>query len=123
MQKLSKPRIPAIACPHCQGRAIVRSSETFTPLYRELRLRCEDDECGHAFVASLSVIRTVTPSQKPNPSIQLPLTTAANALPPRAPANDDMPYPANDIGSCGPEVPLPAANDTAPPVTPLVAEG
>ncbi|HEX8583032.1 MAG TPA: ogr/Delta-like zinc finger family protein [Allosphingosinicella sp.] len=103
----SKPRIPAIACPHCQERAICRTSSQITPLARELLYRCDNDECGHAFISQLEIIRTVTPSARPNPAVHLPLT-----------ARHSAPRPANDNGEGapfivphGPEVPPIAAND------------
>jgi len=86
-----KPRLPGIHCPHCGARSIVRDSVQVTPIVRELRLVCDDVDCGHTFVAQLSVIRTVRPSARPNPNIHLPV---GNWAPP--PANDDAPAPAND---------------------------
>lgn len=84
---IARPRIPVIACPHCDSRAIVRNSEQMAPLCRELRFRCENDACGHTFVASLEIIRTITPSACPNPNVHLPLAPRRAA--PR-PANDDV---------------------------------
>ncbi len=84
-----RPRAPSIPCPHCGARAIVRSSEQITELYRELRLSCENFDCRHTYVASLSVIRTIHPSAMPNPRIQIPMSIFV------PPANDDT-LPAND---------------------------
>jgi len=84
-------RSPYITCPHCGARAALRSSEQVTPLVREARVLCNDEECGHAFVVQISAIRTVRPSARPNPAVHLPLggwTVPANDRPPR-PANDD----------------------------------
>ena len=97
-----KPRLPGIHCPHCGDRSIVRDSVQVTPIVRELRLVCDNIDCGHYFVAQLSVIRTVRPSACPNPDIHLPTGKWASQ-----PANDDTPAPAND------ERP-PAATDAAP---------
>lgn len=47
--------MPAIACPHCQTRSIVRNSCDVYDLIRELRMTCENVDCGHVFVAQLSV--------------------------------------------------------------------
>lgn len=87
--KIERPRFPAINCPHCETRAIVRSSQQMLPTYRELRLRCDNDACGHTFVADLTITRTIVPSKMPNPAIHLPRAKLA-------PANDDMPIAAND---------------------------
>lgn len=85
-----RPRAPSIPCPHCGARAIVRTSEQITALYRELRLSCTNFfDCGHTYVASLTVIKTVHPSAMPNPAIVIPMGT------PAPPANDDT-LPAND---------------------------
>ena len=72
-------------CPHCQTLAKVRSSKQLTPLFKELRFQCQDLECGHTFVASLNIDRTIVPSLKPNPRIKLKVGL------PRVvePANDD----------------------------------
>ncbi len=94
-------RMPGINCPHCGARSIVRSSEQVTPIVRELRMACDNLECGHTFVAQLTVIRTVRPSARPNPQIYLP---TGDWTPP---ANDDAPQPDND------QLP-PAASGTAP---------
>lgn len=91
MTNVKKPRLPGIHCPHCGERSIVRSSEQITPIVRELRLTCDNHECGHSFVAQLSVIRTVRPSAKPNPAIHLPV--GEWKLPA---ANENVPAPAND---------------------------
>lgn len=90
-----RPRLPAITCPHCQAKSIVRDSVQVTPTVRELRLTCDNDECGHTFVCQLSVIRTIRPSAKPNPAIRLPFGNQ-NLGPKARSANDDSPVPAND---------------------------
>ncbi len=96
MKRHPRPRIPTIDCPHCNARAIVRSSDRVTPLVRELRLQCDNPDCGHSFAAQLSVTRSLSPSACPNPAIHLPFGN--RALRPRrsGPANDDTPMPAND---------------------------
>jgi hypothetical protein len=87
--------MPAIACPHCQSRSIVRNSCDIYDLVRELRMTCENVDCGHVFVAQLSVIRTLRPAANPNPKIQIPFGEWRNR--PAEPANDDHPpLPAND---------------------------
>lgn len=74
----------------------MRSSKTLTPLYRELRFQCTnvegDDPCGHTFIASFEITRTIVPSARPNPRIRLP-----QGMPrPTTPANDDgLPVAAN----------------------------
>lgn len=77
------PRM-AVQCPHCLNLAQLRTSKVLTPLVKELRFQCMDVECGHTFVASLTIDRTICPSARPNPRIQLRMAS------PRvyAPAND-----------------------------------
>lgn len=84
-------RLPSIACPHCSGRCKVRDSQEVTKLVRELRLTCNNDDCGHTFVAQLSVIRTIRPAAEPNPEIHLPFGAWSPS-----PANENHREPAND---------------------------
>lgn len=102
--KVQRPRNPSISCPHCQSRSIVRHSEQETNLSRELRLRCDNDLCGHTFVAQIVVIRTLTPSQMPNPEVNLPFCNPnlQHFKKPR-PANDDHRTAGNDQHDPGPE--------------------
>jgi predicted RNA-binding Zn-ribbon protein involved in translation (DUF1610 family) len=98
----AKNRIPSIHCPHCGARSLVRTSEQLTPLVRELRYRCDDDDCGHTFVAQLSVIRTIRPSAKPRPGIHLPIGNPALGCTRPRHANDDAREPANDADPASP---------------------
>lgn len=75
-------------CPHCGAVATTRTTRAITPLFRELRFQCTnvegDDACGHTFVAALTIERTIVPSARPNPRINLPIAqprTNRNALP------------------------------------------
>lgn len=69
----SPPRANGIRCPHCGSRARIRSSRSLSPLYREQTYQCLNIECGHIYVAGIEVLRTVSPSAQPNPSIDIPL--------------------------------------------------
>jgi hypothetical protein len=95
------PRIPAIDCPHCQSRAIVRDSAEVFPMVRELRMACTNDDCRHTYVAQLSVIRTIRPSDCPNPAIRLPFGNPNLGPKKPRPANDDALQPANDDHGIG----------------------
>lgn len=59
-------------CPHCGKRAICRSSEQVTPVYRELDLHCTSILCGWTGKAGLEVLRTLSPSATPNDGVVLP---------------------------------------------------
>lgn len=72
-------------CPHCDGLAKVRDSVRITALVKELRYQCSNLECGHTFVATLSINRTIVQSAVPRQSIKLPIGQPR----PRTPANDD----------------------------------
>ncbi|WP_417159551.1 ogr/Delta-like zinc finger family protein [Streptomyces cyaneofuscatus] len=63
----------SICCPHCDSRAIARTSKALTSTMREIRYACVDPECGHTYVATLEIVRTLSPSAKPNPSVILPI--------------------------------------------------
>ncbi|WP_267382376.1 MULTISPECIES: ogr/Delta-like zinc finger family protein [unclassified Sphingomonas] len=93
MKKPTAPRLPSIGCPHCGTRSIVRSSEAVTDTVRELRMVCDNTDCGCQFVSQLSVIRIVHQSATPNPAVRIPFGRW-----PAKPANDDHPAPANDEG-------------------------
>lgn len=61
-------------CPHCKGDAIIRNSEQLSDLVRIATGVCKDPECGHTFKISINVEYTLSPSGKPDPSINLPLS-------------------------------------------------
>lgn len=62
-----------IRCPHCESRAIARSSQQLSVTLREITYQCQDVHCGHTYVATLEVVRTLSPSAKPNMEINLPV--------------------------------------------------
>ena len=98
----TKSRLPRITCPHCGQRTIVRSSEQITLTYREVRLSCDNEDCGHTMLASISIIRTIRPSARPNPNVTLPIGNQNLRVPRARPANDDTRVPANDEEPLGP---------------------
>lgn len=63
-----------IRCPICSTRAIARSSRELSVTLREITYRCENDECGHVYVANLEVMRTIVPSILSNPDVSIPLS-------------------------------------------------
>lgn len=64
-----------IKCPHCDSRAIARSSREMSPTLREIVYMCVDPECGHTYVANLEIVRTLSPSATPNLAVRLPLSS------------------------------------------------
>ena len=63
-----------IACPHCKGRCIARTSRQLSDTLREIVYACIDPECGHTYVANLEAVRTLSPSAKPNARVMLPIS-------------------------------------------------
>lgn len=92
--KRSAPRMPHIKCPHCGAQSYAKLAAKTDTLYREVYYICREElSCGHAFVVSMAIIRTVRPSMTPNPAVRLPFSQYV-----RRPANDINPEPANDDG-------------------------
>lgn len=60
-----------MTCPHCATTAHIRTSRQMSHTARELRYQCTNVECGHTWVAVLEAIRTIVPSQTPNPKVYL----------------------------------------------------
>lgn len=63
-----------IRCPHCNSRAIARSSRELSATMREIVFMCIDPECGHTYAANLEVVRTLSPSAKPKKEVRLPIS-------------------------------------------------
>lgn len=63
-----------ICCPHCDSRAIARSSRQLSSTMREITYQCTDVECGHTYIANLEVVRTLSPSAKPKTEVRLPIS-------------------------------------------------
>lgn len=73
----------AVLCPHCLETTRLRGSQQLTRLVKECRFIC--DGCAHAFVALITIDRTTTPSERPDPRVKLRITPPRTYLP----ANDD----------------------------------
>lgn len=110
ISKPTKHRIPGLSCPHCDGPAGIRNSAALTTTVRHIRYRCENDECGHVFVAELQVIRTIVPSACPNPEVRLPFSNPNVCRTRPLPANDDTRTAANDDVVTSPAANLPIPN-------------
>lgn len=68
-----------IRCPHCDGTSKARSSRQLSKTMREIFYICMTPECGHTYVATLEVVRTLSPSAQPNPDINLPFSSFSTA--------------------------------------------
>jgi hypothetical protein len=69
---------PSMRCPHCRQPSWIRKSEEMTTLFREVTYTCSNTDCGHVFVCSLEVARTLSPSAIPDPEIHIPLSPHVN---------------------------------------------
>lgn len=63
---------PSMYCPHCKSRSAVRSSNTLSPLLKELYYQCKNHLCGFTWVAQLEATRALNEPITPNPEIRLP---------------------------------------------------
>ncbi len=99
-----------IACPDCQGKLLIRSSELVTASVRELLLWCDNNDCGARFKGQVAILNRI--------EFTAPAATAAimpvGAWAPKRSDNDNR-TPAND----GPATDLPPAAVAAvdPPMT------
>ncbi len=78
-------RVISIPCPHCEHRVRAIKSRTMSPMFKEITYRCNNEECGHVFIAGLEVLRTVSLSATPNYQVKIPISqhvrvTALNQL-------------------------------------------
>ncbi|MGH8777567.1 ogr/Delta-like zinc finger family protein [Paraburkholderia sp.] len=69
----------SICCPVCSTRAIARTSRKLSDTLREITYRCENDACGHIYVAHLEVVRTVVPSGLHGLHPEIPLSRHGKA--------------------------------------------
>ena len=66
-----------LQCPHCEHPAMRRNSLKITVLTHQAMYYCTNPECGHTFVTLTEIVRTLSPSATPNPSVVLPLSDHA----------------------------------------------
>lgn len=59
-------------CPHCGASTRTVKTTQVSPTYREITLVCTDPGCGHIFVASIVPVRTLEPSARPDPTVNIP---------------------------------------------------
>ena len=67
-------RIISLPCPHCHSRVKAAKSRTMSEMMKEITYMCQNADCGHGFVASLEVLRTLTLSSSPNPEVHIELS-------------------------------------------------
>ena len=62
-------------CPHCKASSEIRTGRMVSATMRESIYQCTNVECGHTFVATTEIVRTLSPSATPDPTVNLPLST------------------------------------------------
>lgn len=67
-------------CPHCQHKAIIRTSKKVSDLTREAYCQCSNLACGHTFRAVLEVVETISPSAVPDPVVSAQLHHSKRAI-------------------------------------------
>ncbi|MBL3601486.1 MAG: ogr/Delta-like zinc finger family protein [gamma proteobacterium endosymbiont of Lamellibrachia anaximandri] len=65
-------------CPHCECLCVIRDSKQLSNTCREIKFQCQNIDCGFTFVSTLSADRTLSPSARPNPTINIPLSADVN---------------------------------------------
>ena len=71
-------------CPHCESSAFIRDSVQQSSLVRTAVGVCKDPYCGHTFKITISVDYSLSPSGKPNPRVNLPLSSKLHSSQVRA---------------------------------------
>ena len=71
-----------VTCPHCESVANIRTSRAVSRVTRELHCQCTNLLCGHTFVSLLETVRTLAPSNTPDPLVaqQLHRRTSARGV-------------------------------------------
>ena len=70
-------RVISIPCPHCLSRVRATKSRTMSNMFKEITYMCQNDECGHVFIAGLEVLRTVSLSAIPAGDVRIPVSQHA----------------------------------------------
>ena len=65
---------PRFLCPHCKSYAKSVKTRPMGVLMKETTYCCQNLDCGHIFVCTVEVSRTLSPSGMPDPEIQIPLS-------------------------------------------------
>jgi hypothetical protein len=98
-----------LTCPHCDARAVIRTSRPISRTASEYYVQCTSVTCAHTWKAIMEAVTTIAPSMTPHPSVRIPLSPrspvvmakAANDCQSLIPGLDTMPHPramASDTG-------------------------
>lgn len=58
-----------VRCPHCGEWSIIKSSKQMSTMVKEIKCACNNFYCGHTFIATIEIVRTISPSGCPDPSV------------------------------------------------------
>lgn len=62
-------------CPHCGAQSVIRHGRVVSKTMRETFYACTDVECGYTFCAMTEIVRGMSPSAKPDPTVNIPLSS------------------------------------------------
>lgn len=62
-----------ITCPHCEERAITRTSKRPSPVFYEVYAQCMNERCGWAGKLLVEFATTTTPSRMPASDVRIPV--------------------------------------------------
>lgn len=65
-------------CPHCGAVCTSLRTKQLAPTTREITYQCSNEACGYLFIAELAAVRTLVPSDTPNPEVHVPLSSTAS---------------------------------------------
>jgi len=54
-----------LRCPHCNSKAVIRSSRVTNPKVTEMYVQCTNVECSHAWKAVCEAVHSIAPSMTP----------------------------------------------------------
>lgn len=69
-----------ITCPHCEERAITRTSKRPSPVFYEVYAQCMNPECGWGGKLLVEFATTTSPSRMPSRDVRIPVEPASRQV-------------------------------------------
>ncbi len=69
-----------ITCPHCDERAMTRTSKRPSPVFYEVYAQCTNPCCGWGGKLLVEFATTTTPSRLPAPGVRIPVEPASRRV-------------------------------------------
>lgn len=63
-----------LRCPHCKKLSTVRTSEQMSDTVTWMYMQCGNLECGHTWRVDAEASVTISPSARPDPTVNIPLS-------------------------------------------------